>query len=464
MAVLITYVGTHDPFGAGAAGPILSILEHLDRLKQLPGRVVLVFTQTHRRTFELAGAGWEERLQEGVEREAAQTEKEINIRYEGRVKVVSVPIEVNPADLDEVIEKTLEGLSAHLVGVEEVHINVSSGTPAMSAALTFLVDSGHIRHCQVWQSLNPAKLPVGAVRVKRVNLAYLSERDRLDRGLALLRAMAFANAAEHFGEISSRTLIPERRPKADAARALMEVYALWDQGDYELALGRLSGIEGRLVDLGAWERIKQLAEQKKALEEVCRDREQGRRVHGEPVETRAILADLHAGLLRRFRAGQLLSIPTRARRIYEGLINYLLYDVGLNPRRGIRVDDGLFRDLDPGARRVLATMRADLARPDLAVRAKLVDLLAEAGKLCVSLRDVRSLEGEYIKFADARNLSMDEHGLSGITEPEARAALNSATGMMDLVFRGFAETHGAHPFGVQAVDEVVGGIEAWFSV
>lgn len=464
MAVLITYVGTHDPFGAGATGPILSILEHLDRLKQLPGRVVLVFTQTHSRAFELAGGGREERLQEGVEKEAIQTEKEITSRYEGKVNVVSVPIEVNPADLDEVIEKSLEGLRAHLVGDEEVHVNVSSGTPAMSAALTFLVDSGHIRRCQVWQSLNPAKLPPGAVRVKRVNLAYLSERDRLERALALLRAMAFASAAEHFGEISSLTLIPERRPKADAVRALVGVYALWDQGDYELAWERLSGIEERLRDLGAWGRIREIDRQKGALEEVCRDREQGRRVHGEPVETQAILEDLHAGLLRRFQAGQLLSIPTRARRIYEGLINYLLYDVGLNPRRDIDVNHALFSDLNPGLRRVLATMRPRLTRPDLAARADLVDLLAEARKLRVSLEDVRSLKRAYRNFADARNLSMDEHGLSGVTEPEARTAVDSATRMMDCVFGGFAKRHEEHPFGVQAVEEVVRGIEAWFSV
>lgn len=66
------------------------------------------------------------------------------------IEVQEVLLAVNPADLDEVIQATLEGLKGRVRPDDEVHINVSSGTQAMNAALVFLVDSSHIIHHYVW--------------------------------------------------------------------------------------------------------------------------------------------------------------------------------------------------------------------------------------------------------------------------------------------------------------------------
>lgn len=462
--VLVSYVGGHDPHGQGAPGPILSILDHLESIGELPERVVLLVSATHQRTFPLTDGRSVVREQGGMESQGAETKAAVRERYGGRVDVVPVEIRVNPADLDEVIAQTLWGIRGRVGGNDEVHINVSSGTPAMSAAITFLVDSGHIQRCQVWQSLNPTMLPEGAVRVKRVNLAYLAERDRLDRALAFARAMAFSRAASQFRDIAALTLIPERRPKAAAAASLMQVYALWDRGDYEAAWECLSQTKVELGNTGGWEAVPVLTVQEKALRRVCEDREDGRQRYGEPVETRAILEDLHAGLLRRVRGGQFLSIPTRARRLYEGILNYILYQVGLNPRDSINPKDALFKKLSPEPRRVIRSLAPRLSKPDLAVRGDLVSMLAEAGLLTIRPDTPKALARAYAGFADVRNQSIDEHGLSGVSENDARTAAEAATNMMKMVFPGFGVQYLDHPFGIRATDAVAAQLAAWFGV
>lgn len=459
---LISYVGGHDPWGENAPGPVLSILGHLEFTGQLPERVLLLVSVTHQRSFPMLDGTFVEREQAGMERQASETEAAIRERYAGKIDVVPVQIRVNPADLDEVIMRTLEGLDGLVGRDEEVHTNVSSGTPAMSAAITFLADSGHIQRCRVWQSLNPVMLPEGAVRVKEVNLTYLSERDRLDRALALARAMAFSRAASHFRDAVAFTLICERRDKAAAAATLMQVYALWDRGEYEEAWNSLMRAKGELQRLGGWEAIPVLRDQERALGKVCQDRENGILGHGEPVETPAILEDLHAGLLRRARAGQFLSIPTRARRLYEGILNCLLYQVGLDPRGPIDPRDALFEDLDPAVRRCIRNLAPRLRKPDLAVRSELVSMLAEAGKLMIQPATPSALVCAYEEFADIRNMSIDEHGLSGVTEKNARAAAEAATKMTGLVIPGFMSRHLDHPFGTRAIDAVADRLTVWF--
>ena len=437
--ILVSYVGNNDPCGKPdpktrepTTGPILSILDYLQAEGKLPNRIILLVTQSHDREFPLLDGTTARYRQEGMEAQAERVKEAIAERYSPPIHIQEVLLRVNPADLDEVIEATLDGLKGWINPEDEVHINVSSGTQAMSAAIVFLADSGHILRHFVWQSFDPTKLPSGAVRVKPVNLAYLSEGDRLNRALSFLQSMAFAYADAAFQEVARNTLIPERRPKAEASAQLMKAYTLWDHANFQDALEALHEARKKLQDLGGWSRIPRLEEQRKSLEEVARDLRMGR-------ETQAILEDMYAAIERKFRSGQLINLPTRARRLYEGILNFLLYESALEAR-----------DWE-----------------ELREKLKQLRNLAEQGELALlgsdsdtQKRNLKQLENHYNAFSGARNQSYEVHGLGGIRESLAQETLNAVGGMMKLVFPGGSFAN--HPFSPKALDEIAQGLRAWF--
>lgn len=455
--VLVSYVGSNDPYGREdpgtgepTAGPILSILDHLQDQGKLPQRVILLVTETHEREFPLQAGGKARHRQEGMEGQAEGLREAIAQRYSAPIQVEEIPLRVNPADLDEVIKATLEGLRGRLDPQDEVHVNVSSGTQAMSAAIVFLADSGHILHHYVWQSLDPTKLPPGAIRIKPVNLAYLSEGDRLNRALNLLRAMAFDHAEGAFKEITENTLIPERRPKAEAAARLMRAYRLWDLADFEGALDTFKGIEGLLRSssesgsesesgrgeelLEGWAHLPYLRDQEELLEQLAEDCRTGR-------ETRALLEDMYAGIERRRRSGHLINIPTRARRLYEGLMNFLLHEAGV-----------VLEELEELRDKVQAV-------EGLAEQGSLRPLGLDGSEQGAKLKRLKAL---YSEFREVRNKSYEEHGLGKVSETEADLTIEAAREMMELVFPGSAGQLEGHPFGVKAIDEVARGLQEWF--
>ncbi len=432
VRTLVSYVGYNDPYGKPGpsgeptTGPVLSVLEHLEAQGKLPERVILLVTKTHRHRL-----GYE---QEGMEARAEEVNRAIVERYGERIRVEVVLLEVNPADLDEVIEATLAGLHGKLTPEEEVHINVSSGTQAMSAAIVFLADSGHIPHHCVWQSLDPTKLPPGVGRVKRVNLAYLSEGRRLDRALDFLSSMSFSYAQRAFEEMATNSLIPERRPKAAAAATLMQAYAFWDRADFAGALRAFENAKGHLQKLKGWERIPHLDEQEEVLKRLVEDHRIGR-------ETQAFLEDMYAAVERRMRSGQFLNVPTRARRLYEGILNFLLYEEGLEAGdweelgekmqalRGLAEDGVLFR------------LGADKETQE---------------------RNLKKMRDCYRKFAEARNSSYEVHGLGNVGEGPARSTLDAVGEMMRILFPEFDPK--GYPFGAVALEEVAQGLREWFAI
>lgn len=467
--VLVSYVGNNDPYGKEdprtgerTIGPMLSILDHLQSQDKLPDRVILLVTETHEREFALLEGGTARHSQEGMENQAKQLKEAVEQRYPTPIQVDEIILQVNPADLDEVIQATLEGLRGQLSPEDEVHINVSSGTQAMSAAIVFLVDSGHIQHYQVWQSLNPTKLPLGAVRVKPVNLAYLSERDRLERAFNMLRATAFGQARIAFNEIARLSLIPERRPRAKAVAQLMEVYRLWDRAEFGEAAKQMEEAEKRLRRLGLWNKIPRLQEQKDVLEKLHNEREVGRRRYGRPRETRLILEDLYAGLLRRRRSGHFINIPTRARRLYEGILNFLIYEGGLNPRGRLNQNtmSHLKKDVQQRIRNIVQGERLT----NLWERSRVASILAQEGyldHLKVNRFVVDELTTKYDEFDEVRNRSYEEHGLEGVSQSEADRTVSAATSMMQLVFRCEERELVDHPFGTRALEDVVEALRAW---
>jgi hypothetical protein len=451
--VLISCVGKSDPWGSPDSagnptpGPILSILKHLHSQDQLPDKVLLLVTKTHQHTALLQNGTQAEYPQGGLEHLSNATQQEIKKLY-GIAQIVSCELAVNPADLDEVIPEVLKVLQGQIAPHDEVHINISSGTPAMSAALTFLLDSGFLPYQQIWQSLNPTMLPPGAVCVKPVSLGYLTERDRLERAVNLLKAMAFGQAGSAFREISRMSLIPERRPKAQAVASLMEVYQLWDQAEFHTALQRFDSVQQALQRVNLWDKLPHLDDQLSALKRIVNDLNSYR----PPRETESILEDIYAALVRRHRSGNYINVTTKARRLYEGILNYLIYQARLDPRKGLERQQSQLEHLNLNKstlNRIKAIWWKGELR-ELKEKAAVVDILASD--------KFTTLKEQYTKFNGARNMSYDEHGLLAVSKPQADRAVSAAANMLHCLGKAREELND-HPFGVRALDELAEAIK-----
>lgn len=470
---LVTCVGMNDPFGRPGAeteteGPILSVLRHLNEHGLRPDTVLLLATKSHHHPFPVGEDATTETTyyQEGMEDRAEEVKELLDKEYGDEVEVSVVELEINPAELDEVITATLESLQTGLHDSDEVHINVSSGTQAMSAAMTFLADSGYIPNPRVWQSLDPTKLPIGATRVKQVNLGHLSERTRVDRAINLVRSMAFRQAIDAFGQIAGHSIIPDRRPRAQAAQTLLRAYHLWDRAEFEQAKRKFEEARSAFQGVGVWDGIPRLESQLQELEELASDMDNASR------ETIAVLRDLFASITRRREAQNFLNMATRGRRLYEGVLNYWLYEGGLDPRsiRPSQLQDlkqQLRADIEGALDRHHKNWRQlgkkhGFGLRDLNVKSRLCRIMADRGALPnVKGDDIAEVEKHYLKIDSIRNEAYENHGLDAVWKPEADQVATRAAQILSVVM-GRTEKESdlvETPFGARAILDVADALE-----
>lgn len=457
MRVFVTYIGSHDPYGEkNTKGPILSILDYLEERDKLPDRVLLLVTKTHSHEVKLKNGKKGLYFQEGMEEKAEEVMREIKDRY-GDIEVAPLELSINPADLDEVLEETVKSLKSKIGSKDEIYLNVSSGTPAMSAIITFFADSGLIGYREVWQSLNPTKLPSEAVRIKRVKLGYLRERERLERALNLFNALDFRRAGEAFEEIAKRTLIPERRPNAWAFKKLMEIYELWDRAEFKDASDEFEKFKDNYPDL--WESVPVLQEQLKVVRKLSQTN----------AESVCFLHDLYASILRRYHSGYYNNLSTRARRLYEGILNHLIYKSGLNPR-GVRLSDlDKFGKVGSEIKNILKKrtdskyfIKKGYKIKDVKTRIEIIKVLIKGGVLRFADFDELEREGEIIN--NIRGNSLEGHGLKPIRKKEAKRLVDLSTKLIEKIVEEPINKLKNHPFSPSSLQSVANRIRSLMKI
>jgi hypothetical protein len=274
--------------------------------------------------------------QAGMEEQARRLEEELGRRAPA-LRTVRVPLRVNPTNVNEVIEALQQGLGALQLGQAEVHVHLTSGTPAMMAALMFLADAGPLAPAAIWQVLDPTALRdlrsgalLPARRVQRVHLGYLSERARVERSLALLRGMAFRAAAQALDLVSERSLVEGRRDRARAVGLVARAWERWDAGDFPRAQQLLIRAN-RALRLRRMTKVREAVDpQREALAELLRelDARAPARSSGAGL---ALVRSLYAAVLRRVHAGDGFGAAGLARMLFDEVLDQCLRRAGLTP-------------------------------------------------------------------------------------------------------------------------------------
>jgi hypothetical protein len=445
---VVTCVGNNDPYGQedpytkDRDGPVLALLQVLaDRGYEI-GQVVLCATAEHDRTVALEDGTEGTYRQAGTEGNAGETRDEIRDRWSGASAEV-VTLRVNPTDIGEVIERLQGALGEVPLTGDEVHVNTSSGTPTMSAALAFLAHSGFLRADKVWRVVNRAAIqaamgPAGSApaRIAEVDLSFLSERGRLERALRSLRAMAFDHAKEAFDALSGESLLSGRRDRARVAVDLADAYSRWDRADFEGASEAFQRFQEKWRwQLGCSDLIdRQIQTVAKLAQTRCEDEE--------------VLLDIYSGVLRRCKAGNHMNAATKARRLYEGILNHLICRAGLDPRAltNQQLQEKLPGVADAARNLLLASDDRAAARLSdrtgyrigtLRLRQELIQLLTDRRILQGFSGDaLNQLVSLYRRFEAVRNQCYDEHGLRGVTPEQGNQVVDAATEMVKLALPG----------------------------
>jgi hypothetical protein len=473
--MLVTGVGASDPWGRGAGptdGPVLAVLAHLDRSGWRADRVVIAVTMTHNHTVELVDGSHEPYRQPGMEVQAGELDAEIRRRYAG-LTPTRLELRLNPTNVDELIQQLNQELGRIPLAGSTVHVSLSSGTPAMAAALAFLVDSGRLPAAHVWQAFDPRPFVhaingqlLPAQLVHEVKRAHLAESSGRERALALLRALAFGHAAEAFREVGARSVLPARRLRANAVSTLVSGYDHWDRAEFLAAQ----------VDFVAANRAFRDAEmpvtreatdgQRAQAVRIAQEFETARGENAETTETLAMLLEIYASVLRRAAAGDALSVPTRGRRLYEAILNHVIYEAGLSPRRlGAGALEAFERQHPAAGAAVRACLppgwpeHAAFAIRDLRTLAAVAVRVAQCGVVPGLDGDVVSrIEATYLGFERVRNRSFEEHGLEPVTPADVAAVVEAVTRMVRLLPSMAGVDPAEVPFGPASIAAVADAI------
>jgi hypothetical protein len=478
--VLVTGVGSSDPFGrtdpatgAPTLGPILTLLEHLERQGEPPDTLVLAVTVEHLHEVELEDGRLGAYRQAGMEQNADRLEEELRRRAPA-MHVARIPLRVDPTDLDEVIDALQRGVRPLRLGRADVQVHLTSGTPAMMTALTFLADAGPLPARALWHVLDPTALrdhqtgqPLPARRVRRVHLGHLSERARLERSLALLRGMAFGFAAHELRTIAERSLVDGRRARARAVERLARAWDHWDRADFGEAQ-RLMTEANRALRRAGLARVREAIDaQRAALAEIAAELDARKASRSKPASGgAALLRDAYAAILRRAATGDGVGVAAQARWLYEEVLDHCLRQAGLSPR-GVTPAE-LARlgrvsargraavEVAAEAAKLQASRRApiDLHALDLDARREIVVELGRAGA-------VAGLSGERLGTLEDAGRQIAGVALGPGSRRALKALVEAATCLMVLIQPGGgARTDLAGtPFGARSVLAAVDAIE-----
>ncbi len=478
--VLVSGVGSSDPFGrpdpatgAPTLGPILTLLEHLERQGEPPDTLVLAVTVEHLHEVELEDGRLGAYRQAGMEGNAARLEEELKRRAPA-MHVERIALRVNPTDLDEVIDALQRGVRPLRLGRADVQVHLTSGTPAMTTALTFLADAGPLPARALWHVLDPTALrdhqtgqPLPARRVRRVHLGHLSERARLERSLALLRGMAFGFAAHELRTIAERSLVDGRRARARAVERLARAWDHWDRAEFGEA-HRLMTEANRALRRGGMAQVREAIDaQRAALAEIAADLDARKASRSKPAQDAvAPLRDSYAVILRRAATGDGVGAAAQARSLYEGVLDHCLRQAGLSPR-GVTPAE-LARlgrvsargraavEVAAEAAKLPAPRRApiDLHALDLDARREIVVELGRAGA-------VAGLSGERLGALEEAGQQIAGVALRPASRQRAKSLVDAASSLMAVVQPGEdpATDITDTPFGTRSVLVAVDAIE-----
>lgn len=323
-------------------------------------------------------------------------------------------------EVDRVIRGILDEIAA--LADPEIILNGSSATPQIKVACLMLAATGALA-CRVLQVANPETMTRES-RLQEVDVAFIQERQVIERVRSLYRRHLFAAGAAELRGLAASTYKPDRRTKALAFAEVCEGYSHLDQMQYHHARQSLERAAKAVRSIRDFGRVEgPLRKQVETLVELDARRDS---------EDWPLLADVYHNALRRLDDGSYVDAITRAWRIVEGCLReHLRRSYGVEPTNLARSVNRANRSkLGPEARLSYAGCVIALESIYLDegwrrwARKSPGELRARGGSLGGCVESLRV----------ARNESVAGHGARPVSRELAVDSLTAARLLIQLVF------------------------------
>ncbi|ABO50159.1 hypothetical protein Dred_1631 [Desulforamulus reducens MI-1] len=295
MDILISAVGVRDPYAKdGSKGAVLTLV---DKLK--PDICFLFGTDP------------------GVNEEVENTHQralQIKQIVKESVKIISIPMVLpDPTDHREILlcfEQHLnEIITKYHTTKPHYHVNVSSGTSQMHAALMLLFNGRRLK-AKIYQVKEPRFVNCEAERVAEVDASFIEEENYIFRAKKFFLNFNFSAAQDELIELALFTTREKRQKRAELFSDICRAYKYWDRYEHEQARDIL---EKLIVDIQRF-KINELADitirQINILKSICANK---------PRETVATIKDLLHNANRKKIIGEYGDCLNRYKRLIDGL-------------------------------------------------------------------------------------------------------------------------------------------------
>lgn len=301
----------------------------------------------------------------------------------------------------------------------QLHLNTSSGTPAMKGSMFVLAEIGLLPRIQLWKVADPRYIAKPEERVVALRSTFLEEEKLLSRLQNYAATCSFQNMAEECRRLQSISLYPDRRYVAETLGNIFQSYHHWDLIQYREASQLLSSAYRQLsTQLGARNQRSLLQKQVTLLEELNRSAS---------TETAYNLLDLCYNAQRRMLRGDYTDTLSRFWRFYEGCLYYQLQQVYQIKHRQWRTSTNseavtkISRYLENNASASFPTLNRSTAQKilkDVLQDSTLLDLLNTNYPGTTQL-----ISHKIDKLVESRNDSIAAHGMCPVEQKEAQTAL-----------------------------------------
>lgn len=313
MKVLLSCVGKQDP---------------ISEKTQEEGAIVSLARRIMPHIIYLFPTGDGPNVKSNTEEEARETKKWLESLVDCKIKTLIRPLYLDPTNYNSLLAE----LRKHILRVKEEHanekaeyfVNISSGTPQMTAAFLVLGTQSILADLTFWQVANPQEVDE-ETRIRQINTSFLEEENTIARIKNYINKGYFKLASEESDTLQKISAHSTRREKAALMKKIFLAYEYWDLIQWKDAHTILREI---IVEYKGCEDLKEilhiLEQQAAYLDRIISNKDH--------IESPENLIDLYFNAKRCFDRKAYTDTLARFWRLVEGIVYWILRNkYGIEP-------------------------------------------------------------------------------------------------------------------------------------
>ncbi|PWI57568.1 hypothetical protein [Sulfoacidibacillus thermotolerans] len=430
--VLITFVGSRDPFGDhGAEGSVITLVRELH-----PDEVILLS------------------VDEKGRHQAEETKEWMTANdWVPATKIYLEHVEGDPIDYHFLLGMTHTVIQRHRFRIEQAtgslptwYANHSSGTPQMKTTLILMKSIGELGDGEVYQVIDPQYVDSSHKRVSPVAVTFLREGALREKLWALWDGGDYGGAITVLNELRTLSVHREVKESIEWVLYVVQGYRFWELGLFGQAIDKMKQAHRIIKEEKSFQSLKNWVNQQ--LQWLSQpDLQQY------DYETEINLFELYRSIPRYIQRERYTDALSRFYRFLEGSVKY---DFRL--QYGVNLQDVKPQSVRPEIREAIQQVTGKERIPnqlELYLALRVLRQMAPERWSAVFTDTWISVGGDMTNGWDAidslrklRNHSLAAHGMLPVKRDEAEKAKQVASRIAQHILTRYVELQASYPFGL----------------